>query len=662
MSKVHTLRGNVREMVKAAWRGFSAWPVERKVVVIVFLVVVACCAAFLHETRDTWRTAVAERIAEGKKPALKHKFQTGMWYGTLWTCGVLALAAATSRWWLRRLPDGCKPETMIRLKGNERLRFWVMVALALLVALALRWPRMDESVYVDEEHTLRDYMHGQFVDGEDGRPVFEPVEWDHEMWRNTIGNNHFLFSVASKASMDVWRWATGAPREAFDETAFRMPSLLAGLGSLVVLAVLLARLCFPDAGWLGAWLMALHPWHVRYSAEGRGYALMILCLLGALLCVVHALRTGQWRWWIGFGVMNYLVLGFFAGAVYVVAALNIASLAAIGVGVVRPSESPPWQIQATRWFVANMLTATLLLQTMLPWMLEMKSYIVDNPRVYGTMGADWYWNVASYLATGMQWASDDPANPIIMELSERVGEVGGVVVLLVAGLLATAGVVLLWACGGGGGRVYVVAFLLGGALAVIHNTLGQRFLFAWYLLYLVPGVCAFWAIAVDGLVRRTSGCAMRYGLPSALLLCFAWLVFDQLAVIACHPKEDFRKVVEIMRGEVDITGETPSNTILGFSFTEAGLYDPHGVTIWSDRDVIRLMEQADQEGRPLRIAYAHRAISLERRADIMKLLDNRDLFHEIAIVPGLEEQQFTHYVLEYRRGSWKGNQTDGDRG
>ncbi len=647
-------------MVKAIWRGFLAWPIERKISVAVCVLAVALCAEFLHETRDTWRTAVAERIAEGKKPALKHKFQTGMWYGTLWTCGVLALAAATSRWWLRPLPDGFKPETVIRLKGNERLWFWVMVALALLVALLLRWPRMDESVYVDEEHTLRDYMHGEFVHEADGKPVFEPVEWGHEMWRNTMGNNHFLFSVASKVSMDVWRRATGARREAFDETAFRMPSLLAGLGSLVVLAVLLARIGFPDAGWLGAWLMALHPWHVRYSAEGRGYALMILCLLGALLCAVHALRTGQWRWWIGFGVMNYLVLGFFAGAVYVVAALNIALLVAIGVGVVRPSESPPWQIQATRWFVANMLTATLLLQTMLPWMLEMKSYIVDNPRVYGTMGADWYWNVASYLFTGMQWASDDPANPMIIELSEQWGTSGGFAVLILLGLLAGAGAVRLAARGGVGGRVVVAVFLLAGPLAVVHSIVGQRLLFTWYLLFLVPGVCAFLAVSVEGVTKQVLSCWLRVGLYAASLVGFALIVSDQLAVIACHPKEDFRKVVEIMRGEVDITGEAPSNTILGFSFTEAGIYDPHGVTIWSDRDVIRLMEQADREGRPLRIAYAHRAISLERRADIMKLLDNRDLFHEIAIVPGLEEQQFTHYVLEYRRGSWHDNQQSDD--
>lgn len=645
-------------MVKAVWRGFLAWPIERRIVVMVCVAAAVFCAEFLHDTRDSWRTAVAERIAAGKKPALKHEFQTGIWYGTLWTCGVLALAAATSRWWLRRLPEGFKPETMVRLKGNERLRFWVIVSLAVVVALPLRWPRMDESVYVDEEYTLRAYMHGAFVDDAEGRPVFEPIEWGYGIWRNTLGNNHFLYSVVSKASLDIWRWVTGSPREAFDETAFRMPSLLAGLGSLVVLAVLLARLGFPDAGWLAAWLLALHPWHARYSAEGRGYALMILCLLGVLLCAAHALRTGQWRWWVGFGVMNFLVMGFFAGAIYAVAALNMAILVAIAKGALPGKQGPPLLIQLTRWFVANLLTATLTLQTMLPWMLEMKSYIVDNPRVYGVMGADWYRDVASYVLTGMQWASDDPANPFIIELSEQWGTAFGVAVLIILGLLAGAGAVRLAVQGSVGGRVVVAVFLLSGPLAVAHSIVGQRFLFTWYLIYLVPAVCALWAIAVDGFAKLMPVRSLRLGFPAVALLGFAWIVSDQLAVIANHSKEDFRKVVEIMRGAVDITGKSPSQVILGFSFTEAGLYDPHAITIWSDRDVIGLMERADRERRLLRIAYAHRSISLERRADIMQLLDNRNFFREIAIVPGLEEQQFSHYVLEYKPGSWPYNQQE----
>lgn len=638
-------------MMKAMWRHFVSWPIERKVVVVLCVATAALCAVFLHDTRDSWRTAAAERIAAGKHPALKHDFQTGMWYGTLWTCGMLALAAATARWFLQRLPTGFQPEPLRKATGDERVRFWVLVLLAVVVALAVRWPRMDKSVYVDEEHTLRAYMHGSFVDDEAGVPVFKPIEWGHGMWRNTIGNNHFLYTIVSKASMDIWRGVTGAPRAAFDETAFRMPSLLAGLGSLVLLAVLLARLGFPDAGWLAAWLMALHPWHVRYSAEGRGYALMLLCLLGSLLCAIHALRTGQWRWWVGFGLLNYLVLGFFAGAVYVVAALNIAMLAAIGAGIFI-KRSAPVSTQFMRWFVANLLMVTLILQTMLPWILEMKAYLVDNPRVYGVMGEAWYKDVASYVLTGMQWASDDSSNPLIVELSEQWGAGIGVAVLSVLASATVAGIILLSIRGGAGGWVVVVVFLLSAPLAVAHNILGQRFLFTWYLLYLVPGVCAFIALAIDSLGKLRPNVLLRMGVPSVVLLGYTWVVADQLAVVANHSKEDFRKVVEIMRGEVDITGTVPSEVITGFSFTEAGLYDPHAVTIWSDQDVIALMERADRESRLLRIAYAHRAISLERRAEIMRLLDDRQYFYEVATVPGLEEQQFTHYVVQYKPGSW----------
>lgn len=175
--------------------------------------------------------------------------------------------------------------------------------------------------------------------------------------------------------------------------------------------------------------------------------------------------------------------------------------------------------------------------------------------------------------------------------------------------------------------------------------------FTWYLIYLVPGICACWAIAVEGLSQVLPKLS-PITFPGPAIVGFALFVSEQLGVIASHSKEDFRKVVTLMRGDVDITGENPSHTLIGFSFTEAGLYDPHGVTIWNAGDVISLMEQADREHRPLKVAYAHRAISLERRADIMALLDDRRLFQEIAIVPGLEEAQFTHHVLKYRPNSW----------
>lgn len=176
--------------------------------------------------------------------------------------------------------------------------------LAVVVALAVRWPRMDESVFVDEEHTLRAYMHGQFTEAAEGKPVFEPIPWGFNMWRNTIGNNHFLYSVVSRVSMDIGRWASGATRAAFSETAFRLPSLLAGLGSLVVLGCAAGAAGVSRCRVAGRVADGAAPLACEIFCGGAGlrayarlpfgsYAMRCACLAGCAMAMVDRLRCPQ---------------------------------------------------------------------------------------------------------------------------------------------------------------------------------------------------------------------------------------------------------------------------------------------------------------------------------------------------------------------------------
>jgi len=77
------------------------------------------------------------------------------------------------------------------------------------------------------------------------------------------------------------------------ELAVRLPALLAGLGGLVALAFLGARLLGPRVGLLAALLLALQPYPFFYSQMGRGYSLAAaLSTTSALLLLALARGAG----------------------------------------------------------------------------------------------------------------------------------------------------------------------------------------------------------------------------------------------------------------------------------------------------------------------------------------------------------------------------------
>ena len=74
-----------------------------------------------------------------------------------------------------------------------------------------------------------------------------------------------------------------------------MGFLLWGGGASVLGGCLGSVLGGPLAGGVGAWFLALSPWHLRYAVEARGYSSMILFVLLGLVFLVKALERGSWQ-------------------------------------------------------------------------------------------------------------------------------------------------------------------------------------------------------------------------------------------------------------------------------------------------------------------------------------------------------------------------------
>lgn len=129
---------------------------------------------------------------------------------------------------------------------------WACLILATAVAAALRFADLGTwSFWIDEAHTWRDAT----------MPLGTFVREDRVLYPLT-----FL----------ALRGLLGFGLVGNDEYSLRLPFALLGVLTVPVLALCGRRLVGPGAAVLAAWFLAVHPWHVYWSQNARGYVLTFL--------------------------------------------------------------------------------------------------------------------------------------------------------------------------------------------------------------------------------------------------------------------------------------------------------------------------------------------------------------------------------------------------
>jgi mannosyltransferase len=88
----------------------------------------------------------------------------------------------------------------------------------------------------------------------------------------------------------------------------RFPALAFGLLGLAATFTLGARLFGEVEGIVGALLVALAPFHVRYSQDARFYTLLVLLSLLSVYFLYRGLSRGKWTWFVGFVICSILNL------------------------------------------------------------------------------------------------------------------------------------------------------------------------------------------------------------------------------------------------------------------------------------------------------------------------------------------------------------------
>ena len=99
----------------------------------------------------------------------------------------------------------------------------------------------------------------------------------------------------------------------------RLPALVGGIGTIPLVYLTGIRTVGRGAALLAAALVTLSPFMIYYSAEARGYGLMMFLLLGSTLSMLLAVDRGGRRWWIVYALLTCATVYTHYTAVFVIA-------------------------------------------------------------------------------------------------------------------------------------------------------------------------------------------------------------------------------------------------------------------------------------------------------------------------------------------------------
>ena len=150
----------------------------------------------------------------------------------------------------------------------------------------MRVPLASKSLWWDELWVIRQSSHGSWkVDekaAEEGALKFSPTTWKRCAFYYQKPTNHVPMALWQKASLEVWRAVSGAPRSEFSDLAARVPALVLSGVTIFLVGWLL---WVWGAGWVGAlggaMLFAVHPMAIRYGVDARAYALVMPLAISA---------------------------------------------------------------------------------------------------------------------------------------------------------------------------------------------------------------------------------------------------------------------------------------------------------------------------------------------------------------------------------------------
>jgi hypothetical protein len=518
---------------------------------------------------------------------------------------------------------------------------------AMLAAALLAAPRLDFSFWADELTTMKLSVNGQYERNREGDLVFHDLHW-RDTWLYAIEgpNNHVPYSLLARLSLGAWR-AVARPKLHFaSESVVRLPAFVFGIGAIGALAWCLWRIGLPWAAGFAAIFLAIHPWHLRYMSEARGYSLLILCIPLLLGTMVGVLHRGTWRRWIAFGAVEVLLLWDDPGGMPILGVADAALLFELW----RRHRGAPRE-PAARWLVTNSSAAALF---MLLMGANLLIFVWHRDWPSSAIKSKYLVDLLSHLWVGTAFAfSHEPERYAELADVAREAPVFFRTALVATGALSLLGAVRL-ALRARAGVALLAVLLLPAPLTVLAAHLHHTMIHVWYLIFALPSFAILLSAGLEGLfawlrpARATAAATIAVML--AYLGGYAWLSRDVLSSLRRVEIEPARRAVLMTRPSLDPFSEE-NRHILTASFARAPVYyDPNVHKISEPAELLALIDEADRTGRELYVNYGRPPVARIHYPELVKMVEDEDLFEPVGTLYGFEPRGMMR-LYRHRIGS-----------
>jgi hypothetical protein len=615
---------------------------------IVLGVVAGAIAIALLVTTKPW---VAVTEIRGKTDTLDYVRIYG-WIAGAINVVLLACLAVLCPWWAKG-----RDLTSNSLASVERYTprwFWPLVIVAMATTFFYSLPRMTQGFWDDEELNVRTTLWGKFKPNKKtGEVEFVRFEWLETVYGYSKGpNTHTLFSILSRACEEAWNLVAQPKGFPLVEWPFRVPALIFGALAVAAFAWLLKDFGMPATGVVAAWLLAVHPWSIRYASEARGYSFVILVVPLLFVFWRRAMVTGFWRWWSLFALAEFALLYCYPGSAFILIVLNLLTL---GLLAAAPGCAEPRFTQAGRWFCVNALAAMLTLQFMLPLYPQAKLYFDFVSSQGFVSGWQWVRNTVAYMIGGGPWTkSGEPSAGypewLALYVESPVLFVGAASLAIT--LVGLGAFRLIWRSWPS--ATFVVVMAICPPITFTIAFLKKFLLYENYVIYSLPGVivCAAAGLTlVASLLARLSG-KQTVGVIFAGCLLVGYFLYTNSfrQWLVGNPLQQIRESVIYSRGTLDPAAAEQKNVRTASFCIPPYLYDAHMERLDSAGDFIAALQRSDKEGVPLFINIGMPWAAREYSPQMWGLFNNRDLFEEPVHLRGFEPS-LDRLVAKYKAHS-----------
>jgi len=608
---------------------------------LVFEILLIC----LCERPSEVASRIQESLSAGDRPDWKDDTAVGIWYAAAICLGIGIALLGTWTWWSRKLAVVKAPSA----ESYPNAPRWFLIGLLCAVGIAggLRWELSGKSLWWDELWNVKQATHGveRTSSKHPDEIRFYPTSWARAAWYYQKPTNHAPVALASKASLGVWHKFSDAPEGAFSDRAVRMPQFLSSLASVVLLGFLALRFGGPHAGLAAALALALHPYHVRYGIDARGFSFVVLVTLISYYALLGLWRHGasRWSWLLLHGLCQFLLMWSFPSGVWYVAAYGLCACLLV------TKRSPEQRLLSIgRVVVAQCLAAICFLHAWMPNLLQAKRWleVIDDP--HWVTGPRLFEALAQH-AYGMPWTKDTVVGG--EHLCGLVDTLWGSMTLAALALAlpviaALAGAVILARRIGTGGWIPLATLAALPPYLIATSVLEHHF-YHRYLIHLLPAVLLWASVFGASLCARCSDRCRTISFGVCLLL-FALICLPQLKVLRTYPYAPHRDVAERL---ASLAGDDPESIIAagyGLGGRITAVYNPHLRFVENSATALtQLSQEAKQSGKPLYIFYGYPSFNRTVVPEAFPLLDDPEQFELIETFRGIVPD-FTFQLLRKR--------------